>query len=104
MTAPNLDGIDASVRMRTQIPPAEPFDKSNRYIEPSFYASDTGGCENHAGPVSFESDIETRNDLNEYDLDASDSENERQLDQLQQTEISTATSGFPFISRTLSMR
>lgn len=83
--------------MRTQRLPAELLSDS-----------DSSSSENEDGyyeeAVSTESDVGTERDLDEYDLDASDSNDERPSGLLQRAQTTTAARGLPFISRTLGIR
>lgn len=98
------EGKNTPVCMRNQILPKDASLEGNSDDENSLHPFDAGEHGYHAGPVNFNSDTGTDNDMDEYDLDASDSEHERHLGRLKREKIPVATRDVPFISRTLGIR
>lgn len=98
----NLSEIGANVGMRTQRLPAHLLDSDSD----SESSNDEGGRESDNEAVTTESDVvASENDLEEYDLDASDEDSDEQpLPLIRRSKSTSATGGIPFITKRLNFR
>jgi potassium/chloride transporter 9 len=97
----SLGRTDATVEMRAQRLPGELMSDSERFSSSSEEEDD----DYHEEAVDTGSSVGMSNDYDEYDLDASDSDDEgRPSSSLQRAQTTTAAAGLPFVTRRLGIR
>jgi potassium/chloride transporter 9 len=93
----NPDDADATDNAKAQRPPKDIFSDSE--------LSSAGGSDEEDEAIATDSDIGTSGDyVDEYDLEASDDENDGSLPPVRRSKSTSATGGIPFISSRLNLR
>jgi potassium/chloride transporter 9 len=88
---------EAAVKMRAQ--------RSSRDVLSDSESSSTNGSDDEEEAIVTDSDMGIgEDDFDEYDLDASDDDNDGSLPPVRRTKSTSATGGIPFISNRLNLR